>query len=183
MVKTVFDPFANSEIEQWRYYVVCYHRGSPASNDRQLRTSQRATNVKMNARPSTFELPPSLNRDDGGTRRVGFELEFSGIDLDATTAALQSSLGASLQSETVAERVLQVDSLGEFRVELDWAYLKNQAAKQGQSLLEEEWLERLSEAAALVVPVEVVCPPVPIDNLAVLDPMGACAAKGGCGRH
>lgn len=133
----------------------------------------------MNARPSNYELPPTLNRGDGDTRRVGFELEFSGIDLDATAAALQTSLGASLKSETAAERVLQVDSLGEFRVELDWAFLKNEAAKKGRSEVGEEWLERLSEAAALVVPVEVVCPPVPIDNLAVLDPMVQALRKAG----
>jgi len=133
----------------------------------------------MNAPPTTFELPPTLIRDDGGVRRVGFELEFSGIDLDATAAALVASLGASLKSETAAERVLQVESLGEFRVELDWAFLKNQAAKQGRSAIEEELLERLSEAAALVVPVEVVCPPVTLDDLAMLDPMVHALRKAG----
>ena len=125
----------------------------------------------MNLFSSHFELPPEVTRDDGSMRRVGFELEFSGIDLDAAAAALQASLGASLKSETAAERVLQVESLGEFRVELDWAFLKSQAAKQGRSARQEEWLERLSEVAALVVPVEVVCPPVPLEDLAKLDSM------------
>jgi hypothetical protein len=124
-----------------------------------------------NTADSSFELPPTRMRDGGSERRVGFELEFSGIDLDATAAALEASLGASLESETAAERVLQVDSLGEFRVELDWAFLKHQAAKKDRSATQEEWLERLSEAAALVVPVEVVCPPVPLGDLAMLDPM------------
>jgi hypothetical protein len=154
-----------------RRIAFCYHREPPAQKGRPLRAGQRATDVEMNTLPSRFDLPPTLKRDDGGIRRVGFELEFSGIDLDATAAALQASLGASLKSETAAERVLQVESLGDFHVELDWAFLKNQAAKQGRSAMQEEWLERLGEAAALVVPVEVVCPPVPVDDLAMLDPM------------
>lgn len=118
-----------------------------------------------------FDSPPRVDRDDGGNRRVGFELEFSGIDLEATAAALQSALGAELQSETAAERVLQVESLGEFRVELDWEYLKDKAAEEGRSATQEQWLERLSDAAALVVPVEVVCPPIALSDMAVLDPM------------
>ena len=132
----------------------------------------------MTAPESRFELPPRLNKDDGSPRMVGFELEFSGITLDETVAALQSSLGAELQSETAAERVLRVDSLGEFNVELDWAYLKRKAAQQER---EEggEWLERLSQAAALLVPVEVVCPPIPVLGLALLQPMVAALREAG----
>ena len=133
----------------------------------------------MNEPARRFELPPRVDRDVGEPRRVGFELEFSGIDLDATAAALHSALGAELQSETAAERVLQVESLGEFRVELDWEYLKHKAAEEGRSATQEEWLERLSDAAALLVPVEVVCPPVAVTELAVLDPMVAALRAAG----
>lgn len=125
----------------------------------------------MNTTDHSFELPPTLEREDGGVRRVGFELEFSGIDLDTTAAALQSSLGGTLVSRTAAERVHEVEPLGEFRIELDWDYLKDKAAEDGRSATQEEWLERLSDAAALLVPVEVVCPPVPLTELSVLNPM------------
>lgn len=133
----------------------------------------------MNHAGPIFELPPRIKRDDGSTRRVGFELEFSGIDLDATAAALQSSLGAALTSKTAAERVLQVEHLGEFTVELDWAYLKRKAAEEGHSASDEEWLERLGETAAALVPVEVVCPPIPVTDLADLDPMVAALREAG----
>lgn len=53
----------------------------------------------MNGPDNSFELPPTCSRDSGGERQVGFELEFSGIDLDATAAALRATLGASLKSE------------------------------------------------------------------------------------
>lgn len=133
----------------------------------------------MNHAGPIFELPPCIKRDDGSVRRVGFELEFSGIDLDATAEALQSSLGAALTSKTAAERVLQAEDLGEFTVELDWAYLKKKAAEKGHSASDEEWLERLGETAAALVPVEVVCPPIPVTDLAELNPMVAALREAG----
>ena len=85
-----------------------------------------------------FELPPQVNRHDGRPRLVGFELEFSGIDLDDTVAALRSALGGEIQSESAAERSVQVDALGEFTVELDWAYLKRKAAETKRIALEKK---------------------------------------------
>jgi len=127
-----------------------------------------------------FELPPKVSKDDGGPRMVGFELEFSGITLDDTVAAIHSSLGGELQSETAAERILHVDALGELSVELDWAYLRRKAAQYEQDEEEGgEWIERLSRAAALLVPVEVVCPPIPMTDLERLEPMLAALREAG----
>lgn len=123
-----------------------------------------------------FELPLTLSKDDGSPRMVGFELEFSGITLDETAAAVQSALGGVRCSETVAERVLRVTGIGDFNVQLDWAYLKRKAAKNEEN---DEWLERLSQAAALLVPVEVVCPPIPITELAALVPLVAGLREAG----
>ena len=118
-----------------------------------------------------FDLPPEANKDDGSPRRIGFELEFSGISLDETAKAVQSALGGELQSESSAERVVHTDSFGEFIIELDWAYLKRKARGTDRGEEGSEWLEHLSQAAALLVPVEVVCPPIPLTELSVLKPM------------
>jgi hypothetical protein len=120
---------------------------------------------------SEFDLPPEANKDDGSPRMVGFELEFSGISLDETAGAVQSALGGELQSESSAERVIHTDSFGEFIIELDWAYLKRKASGTDRGEEGSEWLEHLSQAAALLVPVEVVCPPIPLTDLSVLTPM------------
>lgn len=133
----------------------------------------------MTDQSSRFELPPKVSKDDGSPRMVGFELEFSGITLDDAVAAIQSSLGGALQSETAAERILQVDALGEVHVELDWAYLKRKAAENEQEEEDSEWIERLSRAAALLVPVEVVCPPIPMTDLEALEPMVAALREAG----
>ena len=126
-----------------------------------------------------FTLPPVIDTRDGNPRRVGFELEFSGVSLDQVFAALSAALGGTLHSRTAAERVLRVKSLGDFIIELDWAYLKRKAAQDAQVDAGDDWLGHLSDAAALVVPVEVVCPPIPVTGLDVLSPMVAALRDAG----
>ncbi len=129
----------------------------------------------MTDRQARFKRPATTLRGDGGLRRVGFELEFSGLTIDQTVTVLQTTLGGTLHSKSVAERVLQVDSLGAFNIELDWNFLKTQAAKAEAAASNADdghpWMDLLSQAASLLVPLEVVCPPIPITHLEVLDSM------------
>jgi hypothetical protein len=136
----------------------------------------------MSNHSDDFDLPPRASKDDGSPRMVGFELEFSGITLDETAEAVQSALGGESQSESPAERVIHTDPFGEFIVELDWTYLKDKANGMDRGEEGSDWLEWLSQAAALLVPVEVVCPPIPLADLPALNPMisalRAAGAKG-----
>ncbi|WP_439861253.1 amidoligase family protein [Pseudomonas sp. MBLB4136] len=113
-----------------------------------------------------FKLPPVTCKEDGEPRRVGIELEFTGLTLEQTAAAVQEALGGELSRTSASERVLQVDGLGTFNIELDWDFLKRQALKAEE---EDEggaqWMDLLSQAASLVVPLEVVCPPIAIGEL------------------
>jgi hypothetical protein len=109
---------------------------------------------------------------------VGFELEFSGISLEDAVAALRDSVGGRPVRRTAAEVSFESESLGIFHVELDWTYLKNKAAENDQEV-GREWLELLSQAAALFVPVEIVCPPIPVRNLNVLNPLLAALRGAG----
>ncbi len=126
-----------------------------------------------------FKLPPATEKSDGSPRMVGFELEFSGLTLEQTVDALRSALGGVTEAKSVAEQSVLVDGLGKFNVELDWDFLKRKAAHNAQAEGNAEWIERLTQAAALVVPVEVVCPPIPVTNLAVLEPMVATLREAG----
>jgi len=129
-----------------------------------------------------FARPPRMDKEDGSPRRVGFELEFSGVTLDRALRAVQSALGGELVAESSAERVLRSDRLGEFHIELDWDFLKRKASGRARGSEGNAWLEQLSEAAALLVPVEVVCPPIPIAQLAALDaPVDALRDAGAVG--
>jgi len=124
-----------------------------------------------------FDLPPVVHKADGKIRNVGFELEFSGLTLEQAVEAVKSSIGASVASETAAEKVLEVEGLGAFNVEVDWAFLKQLAANASQE--EEKWVDRLSQTAAKVVPIEVVCPPIEIERLDVLEQMVVALRKAG----
>ena len=127
----------------------------------------------------SYPWPPETRNAQGELRRVGFELEFSGITLEDAVAAVSEALEAKAKSATAAETVLEVDELGEFVVELDWDYLKRKAAAEDPEFDENGWLELMSQAAALLVPVEVVCPPIPLDRLELLDPMIAALRQAG----
>jgi hypothetical protein len=118
-----------------------------------------------------FDLPPQVEREDGGIRRVGFEIEFSGLTVEEAAAAVRSSLSGELGEGTAAERAVYVESLGEFNIEVDWEFLKRTAAKQEDQDLNPKWIEQLSRAAAVILPVEVVCPPIPMTELASLNPL------------
>lgn len=121
----------------------------------------------MTKEKTTYRHPPRMTKADGSPRKVGFELEFSGLSLDETLDALARALGGPATKASVAEGTVDAPSLGPFRVELDWSYLKKRAAEEKKA--PEPWLESLSEAAALLVPMEVVCPPLSIENLPRLD--------------
>jgi hypothetical protein len=86
-------------------------------------------------------------------------------------------MGAKLRSETAAERTFQVAMLGDFSVEIDWDFLKRQAAQAAQG--ESRWIETLTQAAETLVPIEVVCPPVPIGKLDSLEPLVAALRAAG----
>lgn len=126
-----------------------------------------------------FKSPPIIHKSDGKLRMVGFELEFSGLSLGQTSEALQISLGGDLKKKTAAEWTLHVDDLGDFNIELDWNYLKHKAEKNRQGGQTGKWVDLLTQAAPLLVPVEVVCPPIPITDLEELLPMVDALRKAG----
>jgi hypothetical protein len=124
----------------------------------------------VQSQQSSFQLPPVQTTDAGDTRRVGFELEFSGIGLEEASRAVAGSLGGELARETQAEHLVRVPDLGDFGIEIDWDFLKRMA-RESAAGPEKDWVEPLSQAAPLLVPVEVVAPPIPLDRLDRLTPM------------
>ncbi|WP_346837815.1 amidoligase family protein [Microbulbifer sp. SAOS-129_SWC] len=133
----------------------------------------------MSEQTQQFRQPPVTVKDDGAPRRVGFELEFSGISLDQAADILQRQLGGEFGAATAAQKILQVDGLGEFSIELDWDYLQRTAAERAEQQEDGRWVELLSKTAAFLVPLEVVCPPIPLDKLELLQPLVAALRKAG----
>ena len=166
--------------------------GRPRASCRLIATGGETTVITMDSESPAFATPPATRAEDGAVRGVGFELEFSGLTLDRAADAVRTALDATTASSNAAERVLSVDGLGDFTVEIDWDYLKRNAseAADGEDGADRQdggdgpggWLEALSDVAAMVVPVEVVCPPIPLDALDRLAPMvDALRAAGAVG--
>ena len=122
------------------------------------------------AQKTAFKLPSVVHTRHKKLRRVGFELEFTGLDLGQTTAIVKQVFSGKIISVSPAACTVAVEGLGDFTIELDWHFLKKKAAQQNQGT-SGDWLELLSQAAALLVPMEVVCPPVALSDLDSLDPL------------
>lgn len=91
----------------------------------------------------------------------------------------KTELNTLPSAETAAEQVLEAKGLGEFRIEVDWEFLKRQARNEDGN---QEYLEIVRDLATQIVPVEVVCPPIALNRLDRLDPLvNALAARGAKG--
>lgn len=117
-------------------------------------TSERA---RESMPSSDWIAPPRLRRADGRIRRLGVELEFA--DLDAPTAAdalVRVFGGRQVRISDYRIRVEDTE-LGEFLVELDFKW-----AHEGDP--EDPFRRTLGELGSAVLPMEIVCPPIPLDQ-------------------
>jgi hypothetical protein len=129
-----------------------------------------------------FDPPPCRDNPDGEPRRVGVELEMAGIRPHQVAEAVVDALGGSIETDNAFLTRVSGTALGEFRVELDADLLKS---GQYRKLLsdfgidigegdEREQIESLiSRVAGLIVPLELVGPPVPWTELEALDEIRA----------
>lgn len=120
-----------------------------------------------------------LKKSDGNMRRVGFEIEFSGLTFDQCLSLLAREPGGHVDRDSEVEATIKNERLGDFHLELDWQFLKDQA-KQEEN--DNELISLAADLASKVVPIELVCPPIDIDNLdslqATIDALRAAGAKG-----
>src|SRR6056297_1117633 len=122
---------------------------------------------------------PSVQRDgNGDLRTIGFEIEFTGVSLTDTIAAVENTYPATRKNATAAACDLDIPDLGVISVELDWEFLKQQAEEAG-TFATDDWVSLLSQAAELVVPVEVVYPPLAITRLDKLLPLTEALREAG----
>lgn len=115
-------------------------------------------------------MPPVTRRADGGARRVGVEIEFSGLTLDEAVALVAKTLSGDVASPGRYERVIAGDPAGDWQAELDFTLLKElgRRRRDGAELMDaagdlaEDALRLIAER---IVPVEVVSPPLPLERL------------------
>ncbi|MFC3103803.1 amidoligase family protein [Salinisphaera aquimarina] len=119
--------------------------------------------------------PSRRNTAANGERRVGVELEFTGLTIERIGETLRACLGGDIRPHSAYEYTVENTTLGDFAVELDYAFLKERGRREHEPGLLDE-LEQVSEdvlgaLAKRVVPLEIVCPPIAIGELHRLHPM------------
>lgn len=127
------------------------------------------TALTDNYRASQWPMPPRTETQAGEPWRLGVELEFSGIPLDRIVDLMQKHLGGEIETVSPYELFLCDSSLGDFAVELDFAWLK----RRGRERALEHAIDELGQfgesvlklAAEQVVPFEVVSPPIHMADL------------------
>jgi hypothetical protein len=118
-----------------------------------------------------FPLPPVARKADGRLRRIGVEIELIGLDIERLTALVAEQVGGRAETRSADEHRVVGDPAGEWGVELDFEFLKRwerRAQPEADGALEQvEKAARdlLRAGAQQVVPLEVVSPPLPMDQL------------------
>ena len=112
--------------------------------------------------------------ETGTARRVGVEIEFIGLDVVSSAELVRATYGGAIKAVTDYDIRVATPELGEFRVELDFALLKNMGAERAQASEEPSLISQVSEEilAALaqqVTPCEIVSSPIPFSAVMQLD--------------
>lgn len=136
-------------------------------------------------------MPPVATNAEGKPRRIGIEIEFSGLDLDGIMAVVADRLGGEPRRISDYEGEVECPHTGTWRVELDNAYLKRLGREHAEHEDEgDDDAAGLPEAlmalvARRIVPFEVVSPPLPLERLSLaMSVVQALAASGARGtRH
>ena len=126
-------------------------------------------------RAALWPMPMRPNSQRRKIRRMGVEIEFAGMDLQAIAKLTQEVFGGELETISEYETFVRDAKLGDFRgdfgVELDFSYLKKLGRERNAEVGD---LENLAEGAlALIakrlVPCEVVSPPIPMNEVWRMD--------------
>lgn len=136
-----------------------------------------------------FLLPPQPRNAKGDMRKAGFELEYSGLDVQKSALLVRRVFGGDHVIRSSFEHVIHAPP-GDFDVVIDTSVLKEKRYEKAlravgldPDRLNTHWLEEaLLGVAATLVPIEISAPPIPIDQLAPLDELRgqlrAAGAKG-----
>jgi len=127
----------------------------------------------MTESTAALALPPLTNTRKGKPRKLGVELEMKGLDIDTLSALVAAHLNGEVKPASRYEHEISGDSAGKWKVELDFDYLKQRGRQQNETdglagQLDGAAEDVLAAGAELLVPMEVVSPPLPMTRLGEL---------------
>lgn len=128
---------------------------------------------------SEFILPRVSRVQSGGLRRVGFELEFSGVDIDECVRLVQEETGGIIEEINAWNFVIRETKWGDFSLALDLRFVINSELR---GWMHETGLDEAIDAEAFdaieyaigsftasLIPYELTTPPLPLDAIARIE--------------
>jgi hypothetical protein len=119
-------------------------------------------------------MPDARNNHDGRERRVGVELEFSGIDYRDLVTRVADLLGGKVGRREYYETGITTGD-GDWLVELDSAPVKALRDEREMELpdplrqIRDGAMDLVEAVAEAIVPLEIVSPPLPLSRLEVVE--------------
>ncbi|MBA3988314.1 amidoligase family protein [Aliidiomarina maris] len=128
-----------------------------------------------------IHMPQLLTNADGNARRIGVEMEMSGLSIDQLSTIVADFFNLKVEPTSRYQYTLKGDDDGEWLTELDFRLLKEMGEKehQGHKKDIESLLELVSKP---LVPHELVSPPLDMRRLdevqALIETLRKAGAKG-----
>ena len=127
---------------------------------------------------SKLRLPPRNYNFEGNRRRAGVEIEFAAVSPSRVATRVAKLYGGTAEQEDPHRFHIRGTRLGNFLVELDTQYAHRAPGEVGpsasglQGLMEtfsNTMRELYGDLGSLVIPYEVVCPPIEVEQLPELE--------------
>jgi hypothetical protein len=117
-----------------------------------------------------IRLPEQRTGPRGKPRRIGIEMEITGLELNDIAEIVATSFGLSIAMDGRYRRILRGDTAGDWVIEVDFDLLQRLGQEErGKEALLDELRDSaetvLKTLAALIVPREIVSPPIPMHRL------------------
>lgn len=121
-----------------------------------------------------FQIPRQKYNAQGDERRVGFEIEYGGVELKDVAQRVKDLFGGKIVWQNRFSVRLQDTEFGAFDIHVDTSLLKDRRYREmlrkvGVELpgprMEEPFEDLLFRLASTVVPHEIVTPPLPLEQL------------------
>lgn len=148
---------------------------------------------QSNARHPRFDPLPRRTTPAGDARRIGLELEVAEIRPQAMAEAVTAVVGGSIEHESAFLTRVRGTEFGDFNIELDASILRDRRYQQalaevgidiGEGSARDNIEDIMSRVAGLIVPRELVGPPIPWTEFSRLDEIRLRLHKAGAkGTH
>lgn len=121
-----------------------------------------------------FQKPPKSTNPFGDERTVGFEFEFTGIEMEEVSLIIKRLYGGKVQQLSTFEFEVTGTKFGDFGLELDAQMIREKKYEKilkgiGIDLADYETKEivedSLKDLASAVVPYEIITPPIPLSTM------------------